>query len=254
MPRTSSARSVGRGSSAWRRAKASRRWVSDAPRWAPCVAPSIRRSMPGSDGKRLRRSSRLPSTAVSRLLKSCATPPVSWPIDSSFCMWRSCSSVRARSAICRHQLVMGMLKLGGALIDPSLELVVDLLQAQFTLAQILEQRSRFVLAATALDRGARHAQQRRRMERTFDERYVAQCLQPARGDGIALRAAAVIGHQHERQVGPGGLTGQPQRKRLEVGDPDRLLGHQDEGHVVVEDLDEPRKIAAGEAGDVRPAR
>ena len=30
---------------------------------------------------------------VSRLLKSCATPPVSWPIASIFCAWRSASSV-----------------------------------------------------------------------------------------------------------------------------------------------------------------
>ena len=40
----------------------------------------------------------------------------------------------------RQQLVMGMLKLGGALGDPAFELVVGLLQAQLALAQILEQR------------------------------------------------------------------------------------------------------------------
>ena len=120
MPRTSSARSTGLGSSAWRRAKASRRWVSDAPRSA---RPAWRRRSGGRSrdrrGRRLRSSSRLPSTAVSRLLKSCATPPVSWPIDSSFCRWRSCSSVRSRSAIERQQLVMGMLQLGGALVAPA---------------------------------------------------------------------------------------------------------------------------------------
>ena len=31
---------------------------------------------------------------VRRLLKSCATPPVSWPIASIFCDWRSTSSAR----------------------------------------------------------------------------------------------------------------------------------------------------------------
>ena len=53
-----------------------------------------------SGGSRLRSSDRLPSTAISRLLKSCATPPVSWPIASTFCDWRSCASTRSRSAIC----------------------------------------------------------------------------------------------------------------------------------------------------------
>ena len=32
-------------------------------------------------------SSRLPSTTASRLLKSCAMPPVSWPMASIFCDW-----------------------------------------------------------------------------------------------------------------------------------------------------------------------
>ncbi len=39
-----------------------------------------------------------PSTAISRLLKSWATPPVSWPIDSIFCDCNSCSWVRSRAA------------------------------------------------------------------------------------------------------------------------------------------------------------
>ena len=38
-------------------------------------------------------TSRLPSTTPSRLLKSCARPPVSWPIASSFCASRSLISV-----------------------------------------------------------------------------------------------------------------------------------------------------------------
>ena len=35
-------------------------------------------------------------TTVSRLLKSCATPPVSWPTASIFCAWRSSCSSRWR--------------------------------------------------------------------------------------------------------------------------------------------------------------
>ena len=36
---------------------------------------------------------------ASRLLKSCAMPPVSWPMASILCDWRSCSSVRSRSRV-----------------------------------------------------------------------------------------------------------------------------------------------------------
>ena len=112
----------------------------------------------------------------------------------------------------RKQLVMGMLELGGALLDPALELVVHLLQAQLALAQILEQRARLVLAATAPYGRARHAHQRGGMERPLDERHVAQGVEPARGDGIALRPAAVIGHQDEGQIGPCRLARQPLRR------------------------------------------
>ena len=38
---------------------------------------------------------------VSRLLKSCAMPPASWPIASIFCAWRSCSSSARRSVMSR---------------------------------------------------------------------------------------------------------------------------------------------------------
>ena len=40
-------------------------------------------------------------TAISRLLKSCATPPVSWPMVSSFCDCRSVASVRFSSVTSR---------------------------------------------------------------------------------------------------------------------------------------------------------
>jgi hypothetical protein len=35
---------------------------------------------------------------ISRLLKSCATPPVSWPMLSSFWLWRSASCACSNSA------------------------------------------------------------------------------------------------------------------------------------------------------------
>ena len=83
--------------SCWR-AKASSRWVSEAPRSAPWIAPSTSRCRRGSSGRRLRSRSRLPITAISRLLKSCATPPVSWPMVSIFWAWRNCSCAFSRAA------------------------------------------------------------------------------------------------------------------------------------------------------------
>src|SRR6185503_3877576 len=37
-------------------------------------------------------------TLVRMLLKSCAMPPVRWPMASIFCAWRSCASSWARSS------------------------------------------------------------------------------------------------------------------------------------------------------------
>ena len=44
-------------------------------------------------------NSRLSSTTVSRLLKSCAMPPVSWPIACSRCESRAVASARTRSVV-----------------------------------------------------------------------------------------------------------------------------------------------------------
>ena len=149
---------------------------------------------------------------------------------------------------------MGMLELRGALVDPPFQPVVHLLQAQFALAQILRAAPGFMLAATALDGGAGDAQQRRRMERSFDERHVAQCIEPTPGDGIALSARRrdLVTSTNGRS-GPGGLAAPATsdsglRSALWIC----LLGHQDEGDVVVEGLDEFRKIAAWRAANCRP--
>ena len=99
MPPTSSATSTAAGFNSWRRANASNRWVSAAPRSAPCMALSRSRFARGSSGRRFFSSSRLPNTAMSRLLKSCAIPPVSWPIVSSFCASNSCASACSRSRV-----------------------------------------------------------------------------------------------------------------------------------------------------------
>ena len=85
-------------SGCWRE-NASRRCTNVAARseaWRELASQPRTRSGPSS-----RRSarSRLPMMAVSRLLKSCAMPPVRRPTASIFCAWRSFSSVSSRRAI-----------------------------------------------------------------------------------------------------------------------------------------------------------
>ena len=63
----------------------------------PC---SARRRRAGPARMRVAISSRLPEMPASRLLKSCARPPVSWPTASIFWLWRSASSAWARAAAC----------------------------------------------------------------------------------------------------------------------------------------------------------
>ena len=96
MPATSRLSETISGISGCRREKASRRSVSCAARQAlPSAADTIGwNSCP--EVRRRSMVSRLPRITVSKLLKSCATPPVSWPIVSIFCAWRSRSSVCCR--------------------------------------------------------------------------------------------------------------------------------------------------------------
>ena len=99
MPATRPFTSTGCGASGWRREKARRRAVSAAARRAPLIALSAeRRSRAASSGRFRCRISRLPITTWSRLLKSCAMPPVSWPTASIFCACRSCSCAASSSA------------------------------------------------------------------------------------------------------------------------------------------------------------
>ena len=106
VPRRNSAKeaicaftSVLTGESGWRRAKASSLCVIVAARSAPFTASRRRVRRGLSSGRPRSTRSRLSSTTLSRLLKSWATPPVSWPIASIFWLWRSASSARSRSAL-----------------------------------------------------------------------------------------------------------------------------------------------------------
>ena len=100
MPAISRLASTGRGDNGWRRENASSLWVSCAARWPPIRALRSGRSSAASAHLRSAMS-RLPMMTVSRLLKSWAMPPVSCPIASIFCDWRSVSSAAARRAASR---------------------------------------------------------------------------------------------------------------------------------------------------------
>ncbi len=85
---------TGFGCSGWRREKARSCWVRMAAREEAISAEftSWRRAASSRSASRRCNVSRLPPITVSRLLKSCATPPVSCPTASSFCDWRARSS------------------------------------------------------------------------------------------------------------------------------------------------------------------
>jgi len=100
MSRASSVTSTMVGDSVCWRAKASRLRVSVPPRWAASSAGLSRRSNSGSrPSSRSVASSRLPCTTARRFPKSCAMPPVSLPIASIFCAWRSLSSIERCSVM-----------------------------------------------------------------------------------------------------------------------------------------------------------
>jgi chemotaxis family two-component system sensor kinase Cph1 len=91
------ARSTTTACSGWRRAKASRCDDSLAPRSTPASAMSMRvRALSLTPPSSLI-SCRLPPMICSTLLKSWATPPVSWPIASIFCAWCRADGLAASS-------------------------------------------------------------------------------------------------------------------------------------------------------------
>ena len=100
---TTALRSVERGSNRWRRANASSCRVRSPPRSAASRMAASRAAVRGSRGMPpaspvASRNSMLPMMTVSRLLKSCATPEVSWPTASMRSVLASRASVPARSA------------------------------------------------------------------------------------------------------------------------------------------------------------
>ena len=80
-----SATSIACGLTLCRRAKVSSWRVSAAPRWAAVSIAEQRALRLGSSSAPFFSMWMLPLMIISRLLKSCATPPVSWPSASIFC-------------------------------------------------------------------------------------------------------------------------------------------------------------------------
>ena len=100
MPSINATTSIGRLCNSWRRANPRSRWTSVLARSLDCNALSSHRSVRGSCPLNLCCSmSSAPTIGVSRLLKSCATPPVSWPSVSSFCASWSCWTAARYSAV-----------------------------------------------------------------------------------------------------------------------------------------------------------
>ena len=86
-----SRRSTVWGLTLWRRANVSNCRVSAAPRCEALSIAWIARTAFGSSPENFLSMLRLPEITISKLLKSCATPPVSCPSASSFCdsaSWR----------------------------------------------------------------------------------------------------------------------------------------------------------------------
>ena len=115
MPPTSLLASIDFGSSGCWRENASSRLVSVAARRTPSSAMSLPRTMRAVAGEASSAGScrpimsSPPSMMVSRLLKSCATPPVSWPTASIFCACRSGSSALLARFVLGFQLPRALL-------------------------------------------------------------------------------------------------------------------------------------------------
>ena len=124
----------------------------------------------------------LPSTTVSRLLKSCATPEVSWPTASSRCICRKVDFDLFALLDLRQQLAVGGRQLGGAFLDVRFQLLVE--------------PPAFVLPSAAAQPGLHHADQRGRVERPFEEGDIAEELRSA-----GPRPGCVRGRRRARSAG-----------------------------------------------------
>jgi hypothetical protein len=87
------------------------------------------------------------------------------------------------------------------------------------------------------------------MERSFEERNVAQQRQQAAGNGVSFETATLLRQQDEGQVRPGLLPGEPRRQELHVGADKRLFGRDHECRAVVQFTHGRREIGADGTSD-----
>ena len=123
-------------------------------------APAVAHRAPAPASARCR-VSRLPMMTVSRLLKSCATPPVSWPMPSIFCACASCSCARCSAICASRRSVMSRVILAKPISSPVL--VADAIdddagpEARAVLAHAPALGLELALAHGRLERARRHA-------------------------------------------------------------------------------------------------
>jgi hypothetical protein len=108
-----------------------------------------------------------PEITMRRLLKSCATPPVSWPMASIFCAWRSTSSTRGAFLHLGAQLVVRHFQLARALSDEILQLLSGSLTGP-------QQRAHLVLTFARAYGRLDRARERDRLQWPLEKRDVAQ--------------------------------------------------------------------------------
>jgi hypothetical protein len=123
----------------------------------------------------------------------------------------------------RHQAVVGLGQLAGALLHPALEAGGKLAHARFGALALLQEGVRLALAAARPLGRLGRAQQRHRPQRTFEHRHVAEQIDQMRGvNGTAI---ATQRQQDERKIRPRRLAGDPacQWSAVDVQKP--FLGH-----------------------------
>ena len=122
-----------RGFSSCRRAKASMRWVSVAPRSAPWIAPSIRRASLGSSRNILPQDLEIAENRHQQIVEIMRDAARQLARGFRASASRAAAPVpasrsRVRSSTRRSRSRIGLCQLGGALGDPVFELRIELLE------------------------------------------------------------------------------------------------------------------------------
>src|SRR5580698_2301772 len=160
-------------------------------------------------------SSRLPAMTVSKLLKSCAIPPVSWPTASILRLDKRRLGALTLGHLL-HQQVVGSGEFVGALADATLEGCVEQPQPLLRRAKLFQLAPRLVLAAASAQGGSGGAGQGLAVYRPLQHYDVAKLCEDVRR--LPVPPAGALGRQkNEREIGPSRLGGEPLRQRPAVG-------------------------------------